>query len=202
MNNIKFLLSLGLFISTLSGCTTVPEEKKATPSVKANNSIDTVVAKIDESDDIGFPGNDIESVLIAIKGSDLVVLQTHKAAKDEWHRIRVYLNVNNSDTTNVPIAEGATSLNGLNADYGYSFEYTGNGWNTMKQEVNQGKWKGVNSSAKARGGKGTSTVLNIPLSEIGNPSDITKVKMMFVGTGNNWGTDQVPNAGMYDPSNP
>jgi len=188
-------------MSTLSGCMGVPEENKTPPSVKANNNIDTVVAKIDESDDISLPGNDIASVFITLKGSDLVILQTHKAAKDEWHRIRVYLNVNNSDTTNVPIAEGASSLNGLNADYGYSFEYTGNGWNTMKQEVAQGRWKDVNSSAKAKGGKAKSTVMIIPLNEIGNPSDITTVKMMFVGTGNGWGTDQIPNVGMYDPSN-
>ncbi|MBU3003925.1 hypothetical protein [Paraglaciecola arctica] len=158
------------------------------------------VIEISETDDIGMPGNDIESVLATADDTNLVITQTHKGPKDAWHTIRIYLNTDDSDTSTTPMASGAASLAGLVAEYGYSFEYTGEGWNVYKQEVSAGGWSDAESTATATGGDTAITVMTIPLSEIGNPADLATVKMMFVGTGNGWGTDQVPNEVMYEYS--
>jgi hypothetical protein len=98
---------------------------------------------------------------------------------------------------------GAATLTGLNAEYGYNFEYTGEGWNSSKKDVDQGVWidAETETTATATGGDSVYTTMTIPLSEIGNPVDITTIKMMFVGTGAGWGTDQVPNDAMYDYAN-
>ncbi|MEP0174298.1 MAG: hypothetical protein ABJH28_19960 [Paraglaciecola sp.] len=158
-----------------------------------------ITIEIEEADDDITPlGNNIESVTVNIDDSDLVITQKHKAAKDAWHTISVYLNTDDSDTTTEPMAGGAASLTGLVAEYGYSFEYTGEGWNSYKKVVDQSVWVEAETTAAAQGGDSVYTTMSIPLSEIGNPTDITTIKMMFVGTGAGWGTDQIPDAGMYD----
>lgn len=157
-----------------------------------------VIEIVDSEDDITPLGNNIESVTVNMDDTSLVVTQKHKDAKDAWHTIRVYLNTDDSDTTTTPIAGGAASLVGLSAEYGYSFEYTGEGWNAYKSNVDQGVWVVVETTATAEGGDSVYTTMTIPLSEIGDPTDITTITMMFVGTGAGWGTDQAPDTGMYD----
>jgi hypothetical protein len=153
---------------------------------------------VDTEDDITPLGNNIESVTANIEDTNLVVTQKHKAAKDAWHTIRVYLNTDDSDSTTTTMGGGAASLVGLSAEYGYNFEYTGEGWNPSKKDVDQGVWVEAETTAAAEGGESLYTTMTIPLSEIGNPDDITTIKMMFVGTGSGWGTDQAPDDAMYD----
>ncbi|WP_339720693.1 hypothetical protein [uncultured Paraglaciecola sp.] len=160
-----------------------------------------IVIEIEETDeDISPLGNDIASVSVAMDDASLVVTQTHKAAKDAWHTIRVYLNTDDSDTATTPLPGGAASLTGLSAEYAYNFEYTGEGWNPSKNDADQGVWVAAETTATAQGGDSIITTMTIPLSEIGNPTDITTIKMMFVGTGAGWGTDQAPDTGMFDYS--
>lgn len=156
---------------------------------------------VDTEDDITPLGNNIESVTANIEDTNLVVTQKHKAAKDAWHTIRVYLNTDDSDSTTTTMGGGAASLVGLSAEYGYNFEYTGEGWNPSKKDVDQGVWVEAETTAAATGGESLYTTMTIPLSEIGNPDDITTIKMMFVGTGSGWGTDQAPDDAMYDYAN-
>lgn len=156
-----------------------------------------VIEIVETDEDISPLGNDIDSVTVIMDDTNLVVTQTHKAAKDAWHTTRVYLNTDDSDTTTTPMGGGATSLTGLDAEYGYIFEYTGEGWNPSKKDVDQGSWVDAETTATATGGDSVITTITIPLSEIGNADDITTIKMMFVGTGTGWGTDQAPNDGMY-----
>ncbi len=201
MNNLKSLFPLSLLAASLIGCASGPENSNgaaAAPASSAAANTPAVVAQIIETDDIGLPGNDIESVSIEIKKEYLIVSQNHKAAKGDWHRIRIYLTLDDANTVSTPIAEGAAGLKGLAAEYGYSFEYTGSGWNTIKKNASGGTWVAAGSAASAIGGNTELTTILIPLSEIGNPSNGSTMKMMFVGTGNGWGTDQAPNNGMYE----
>jgi len=149
-------------------------------------------------------GNDIVSVTIVKDDTNLVISQIHKAAKDPFFSIRVYLTVDGSDTITTPIPLGAASLTGLVAEHAYAFEYSGEGaWVISRQFVSNGIWivDDTITAAIATGGDTELTTMTIPLSEIGNPSDSTPIKMMFVATGNAFATDQAPNGAMYEFTN-
>lgn len=198
MKNLKSIFVLSLLAFSFNSCVGGPENTKPASVLATPINTKAGMVQIIETDNIDVPGNDIESVSINVQDGKLVIAQKHKAVKGEWHRIRVYLTVNDNDTTPTPMPEGAPTLAGLVAEYGYSFEYTGNGWNTNKQNVSNGTWVDESSVAKAIGGNTALTTIVIPLNEIGNPLDNATIKMMFVGTGNGWGVDQAPNNGMYE----